>query len=255
LLGLLSATNYLAGLNNSIHPIVFLREDVYTILLSQTQHSDKYRDVERIRWSQEQLISILDKRINFNRVRNGENPIEEPFYSVFPQTIGTANTDNWLVERTLSRPRELIQLARYYTEDLDAEEPSDDKLKTAEPEYSGWKLDDLCAEYSNQYPGLVAITSHWKTKFFRRKYHLKRTEIDDMILDVMSSVALDSKWFNELVDNTETTGILKILYEIGFIGDFVLGGGGGSRTYYSYQEYHEPLFDEVQIHPCFSASC
>ena len=46
LLGLLSATNYLAGLNCGVFPIVFLREDVYTILLSETQHSDKYRDVE-----------------------------------------------------------------------------------------------------------------------------------------------------------------------------------------------------------------
>lgn len=170
---------------------------------------------------------------------------------MFPRTIGPANTDNWLIEKTLSRPRELIQLARYYTEDLESEAPSDEKLKAAEPEYSGWKLNDLCAEYSNQYPGLSAIFAYWKTKFFRRKYHLRRGEVEDMILDIMSSVALDAKWFNELVDKTDTTGFLRVLYEIGFIGDFVLGGGGGSKTFYSYQEHHEPLFEEVQIHPCF----
>ena len=130
--------------------------------------------LNRIRWGQQQLISILDARINFNRVRDGEGTLDTPFHSVFPVTVGTSNTDNWIVERTLSRPRELIQFARYYTEGLDSEEPSDVKLKAAEPEYSGWKLDDLCSEYTNQYPGLVAITSHWKTKFFRRKYHLKR---------------------------------------------------------------------------------
>ena len=97
----------------------------------------------------------------------------------------------------------------------------------------------------------VAITSYWKTKFFRRKYHLKRIEIEDMILEIFTSVALDSKWFNDLIDNTDVYGLMRILYEIGFVGDFVLGGSGGSRTYYSYQEFHEPIFDEVQIHPCF----
>lgn len=251
LLGLLSATNRLGAFGSAVNPIVFLREDVYTILLEKTQHADKYRDVERVRWSQEQLVEILDARINFNRQRDGLYPIEEAFYSVFPATIGTANTDNWLVERTLSRPRELIQFARYYTESLDGEQPSDQKLKDAEPEYSNWKLNDLCAEYSNQYPGLSAIMGYWKTAFFRRKYNLTRAELDDMVLEIMSSVALDAKWFNSLVDQTDIVGLLKVLYEIGFLGDFVLGGSGGSRTYYSYQEFHEPVFDEVQVHPCF----
>jgi hypothetical protein len=251
LLGLLSASNHLSSLNASIHPVIFLREDVYSILLGQTQHADKYRDVERIRWTQDQLIEILAKRINFNRRRDDEDELDDAFHSVFPRTIGTANTDNWLVEKTLSRPRELIQLARYYTEDLRSDEPSDDGLKNSEPEYSNWKLDDLCAEYSNQYPGLNAVMAYWKTKFFRRKYHLKREEVDEMALEIMLNVEINQQWFNQLVDGTNIAGFLAVLYEIGFIGDFVLGGEGGSRTFYSYQEYHQPLFDEVQIHPCF----
>lgn len=251
LLGLLSASNHLSGLNIAIHTVIFLREDVYTIILGQTQHADKYRDVERIRWTQEQLVEILGERINFNRRRDGEAELDDPFYSVFPRTIGTSNTDNWLVEKTLSRPRELIQLARYYTEDLESEDPSDERLKDSEPEYSNWKLDDLCAEYSNQYPGLNSVMHYWKTKFFRRKYHLKREEVEEMVLEVMVNVAVNEQWFNRLVDDTDITGFLSVLYEIGFIGDFVLGGGGGSRTFYSYQEYHEPLFEEVQVHPCF----
>lgn len=251
LLGLLSATNYLAGFKHQIKPMIFLREDVYSILLERTQHADKYRDIERVRWSQEQLVSILEARINFNRRADGFDPIENSFYVVFPSTVGAANTDNWLIERTLSRPRELIQFARYYTETVDGEDPSDKSLKDAEPEYSNWKLNDLCAEYSNQYPGLSSIFAYWKTAFFRKKYHLTRSELNDMALEVMTSVALDVGWFNELVEATNLDGLLRVLYEIGFLGDFVLGGSGGSRTYYSYQEYHEPVFDEVQVHPCF----
>jgi hypothetical protein len=165
LLGLLSAANYLGGAIQEIHTIIFLREDVYSILLTHTQHADKFRDVERIRWLKDGLIEVLSQRINFNRRKLGQEEIASPFDSVFPPTIGTNNTDNWLVERTLSRPRELIQLSRYYSENIQSEQPSDIYLRDAEPNYSNWKLDDLCAEYSNQYPGLISIFAYWKTSF------------------------------------------------------------------------------------------
>ena len=251
LLGLLSATSAISGLHKNIHTIIFLREDVYSILVSQTQHSDKYRNVERIRWGKEELIEILNNRIYYNLQQVGEETKGVPFKVVFPEMVSTTYADNWLIERTLSRPRELIQLARYYTESVEGSEPNDNKLKESEANYSSWKLDDLCSEYSNQYPGINEIMSYWKTKYFRHKYHLKREEIENMLLNIMAEVPLNQNWFNELVDNTDFEGLLNILYEIGFIGDFVLGGEGGSKTFYSYSERHEPRFEEVQIHPCF----
>ena len=251
LLGLLSAVNYLSGLAKNIFVCVFLREDVYSILITKTQHSDKYRNIEKIRWDKIDLMSILNERINFNRQREGLAKLDYALYTVFPETIGTSNSDNWLYERTLGRPRELIQLVRYYTESVDTQEPSDEALKQSEQSYSEWKLDDLCAEYSNQYPGLVNIFSYWKTNFFRYKYHLKRAEIDDMLLIALTEVELNTPWFNSLSNETDVPKFLQVLYEIGFLGDFVLGGEGGSKTVYSYQGRHEPRFEEVQIHPCF----
>lgn len=254
LLGLLAAVNYISALTTNVFICVFLREDVYSILIGKTQHSDKYRNVERIRWEKNDLISILNARLNFNREKNGLAKLNSPFNSVFPHTVGTSNTDNWLYERTLGRPRELIQLTRYYTESVDSDTPSDEALKDSEQGYSEWKLDDLCAEYSNQYPGLVNILSYWKTNFFRFKYHLKRIEIDEMLLKVLSDVELNSPWFNDLANQTDVPRLLQVLYEIGFIGDYVQGGEGGSKTVYSYQGKHEPRFEEVQIHPCFRRS-
>ena len=251
LLGLLSAVNSLSALTHNMYLCVFLREDVYAILITKTQHSDKYRNVERIRWEKSDLMSILEERINFNRVRSGLPTLGNCLYTVFPSTVGTSNSDNWLYERTLGRPRELIQLSRYYTESVDSQAPSDEALKLAELSYSEWKLDDLCTEYSNQYPGLVDVFSYWKTNFFRIKYHLKRTELDEMLLKVLTDVALNAPWFSELAQQTDVPRLLQIMYEIGFLGDFVLGGEGGSKTIYSYQGRHEPRFEEVQIHPCF----
>lgn len=70
LLGLLAATNYLSGKSHNIFTCVFLREDVYSILIAQTQHSDKYRNIERIRWDKEGLLTILNQRITFNRTKH-----------------------------------------------------------------------------------------------------------------------------------------------------------------------------------------
>lgn len=251
ILGLLAATSYISALTKNIYICIFLREDVYSILITKTQHSDKYRNVERIRWDKEGLIKLLNERINFNRVQNGEHPLDNPFNTVFPATIGTSNTDNWIFERTLSRPRELIQLARYYTECCESETPDAEALKSSELNYSEWKLDDLCTEYSNQYPGLVSFFSHWKTKYFRSKYHLRYEEIESMAIDSFIEAEINEAWFNNLAAEVNVMGLLKVLYEIGFIGDFVLGGDGGSKTVYSYQGNHQPRFEEVDVHPCF----
>ena len=109
----------------------------------------------------------------------------------------------------------------------------------------------MCAEYSNQYPGLVQLFSYWKTKFFRHKYHLAGSEIREMLFQAMLEVTINEGWFNELVAKADVDGLLKVLYEIGFIGDFIQGGEGGSTTFYSHVERHQPRLEEVQVHPCF----
>lgn len=83
----MSAVNYLSSLNRNIFVCVFLREDVYSILITKTQHSDKYRNVERLRWEKSDLMSILGERINFNREKLGLAKLDVPLYSVFPQTV------------------------------------------------------------------------------------------------------------------------------------------------------------------------
>ena len=94
-------------------------------------------------------------------------------------------------------------------------------------------------------------TSDWKTKFFRHKYHLRRDEVSEMLLQAMAEVEINETWFNRIVDSTDVPALMRVLYEIGFFGDFIQGGEGGSRTFYSHIERHEPRFEEVQVHPCF----
>ncbi|WP_157835408.1 hypothetical protein [Xanthomonas sp. SHU 166] len=253
LLGLLRAAFNLHGKANNIFPIVFLREDVYSLLMPLTQHADKYRDIQSIKWAKPQLLAVLNARINFNRQRRGLHSLgDAAFNTVFPETVGTSNTDNWMIERTLSRPRELIQLARLYTNDLTSDAPDDHALKQSEIVYSTWKLSDLCSEFSNQYPGIADFFQAWKTHYSRSPYHLRRETLEGMIVNLMTVSTINHPWFNKLVDATDVARMIDILYEIGVIGDYIAGGsGGGTRTFYSYMGPHQPRFDEVQVHPCF----
>jgi len=252
ILGLLRAATILNGRSATIFPIILLREDVYSLLMPLTQHADKYRNVEQIRWEKDQLLDILNSRIAFNRAQQKAAAVDDEFHSVFPETIGTSNTVNWLVERTLNRPRELLQLSRSYTESIESTSPSDVGLKASEVGYSTWKLADLCSEFSNQYPGLQQFFASWRSRFPRYPYHLRRGDLEEIVISLLAVAPINAAWFNLIVKETDVAKMLGILYEIGLIGDYVAGGlGGGARVHYSFQEVHQPRFDEVQIHPCF----
>ena len=75
-----------------------------------------------------------------------------------------------------------------------------------------------------------------------------------MLLQIAAEVEINAPWWNRIIENTDIDAFLRVLYEIGFLGDFVLGGEGGSKTFYSYVQRHVPRFEEVQIHPCFRKS-
>lgn len=250
LLGLLSASMYLKALHDKLNLIFFIRDDIYSILMKKTTHSDKYRDMYKIKWDEESFLNLLSERINKNFNNTNNNPNHQTFNLVFPEKVGSKYTLGWMIERTLDRPRELLQLARLYTENLQNNEPSDTVLKYVEEEYSNWKIEDLSTEFVNQYPNLDKIFVYWKKNYFRTKYKIEETELDARMQNILSDVDILDAWFIELKENNDFKGLAKILYDIGFLGDFIRGGDGGSQVNY-FGDGSAPLLKEVQVHPCF----
>lgn len=250
-LGLLLACDRIrAEFSGSHYSCVFLRDDMYRLVLGQTMHSDKFRNILNLRWEQGSLVSVLEERIKFAYESANEVTPDDLFFSVFPQFVGVSETSKWMIERTLRRPRELIQLARNYTESLKNNSPSSDCLKSVEETYSKWKLDDLCSEYRNQYPESKLIFDYWRATFDREKYHLDWVEFSDKLFEILDKVKIQHDWFKKLQSEADTLSLASMLFEIGFIGDFIVGGDGGSKVIYS-DEDHQPKFEQIQIHPCF----
>ena len=167
LLGLLTASMYLKAIDQNVNIIFFIRDDIYSILMKKTTHSDKYRDTFPIQWTPEGFQALLSERISQSLDGKASANTETDFLRVFPEKVGTQFALRWMSERTLSRPRELLQLARLYTEELKQDSPCQTTLKAVEENYSNWKKEDLCAEFVNQYPGLDEIFDFWRHKYFR----------------------------------------------------------------------------------------
>lgn len=250
LLGLLSASMYLKSLHENINLIFFIRDDIYSILMKKTTHSDKYRDMYKIKWDENSFLNLLAERINKNISNTNNNANHSTFNSVFPEKVGNKYTLGWMFERTLARPRELLQLARLYTESLETNEPSDIVLKDVEDEYSNWKIQDLCTEFVNQYPHLDKVFDFWKKNYFRTKYQIDENELNERMKHILLNIDISDSWFSELKNKEDMKGLAKILYDIGFFGDFIRGGDGGSQVSY-FGDGSTPLLKEVQIHPCF----
>lgn len=246
--GLLNSITYIKDIIN-VNIFVCIRNDIYDMLMSQTTHSDKFRNCEQIRWDDLSLKKLLIERLEFNYRDNNEEIPEDIFHTVFPEKVGNTNVENWLIERTLLRPRELIQLVRIYTENTSVKDV--DKLKKAEESYSKWKLNDLCTEYRFSYPGLEQIFNYWIKEFYRCKYHLPKDDYEKMVEKIFEEVDLQEKWYDDLVEKNDIVGFMNILYKIGFLGDFIKGGQGGTKVVYSYQDDDMPKLKEVQIHPCY----
>lgn len=250
LLGLLTASMYLKAIHKNLNLIFFIRDDIYSILMKKTTHSDKYRDVYKISWPDNSFQMLLAERISQSLEGKAATDATSQFLSVFPEKIGNQFTLGWMIERTLGRPRELLQLSRLYTENLSENNPSDDTLKEVEEDYSTWKKEDLCAEFVNQYPDLDMIFEYWRHKYFRTKYQIDEAILEERMFEIINEVRIKKEWFSTLTQNKDTKGLAKILFDIGFFGDFIKGGDGGSKVSY-FGDTTNPLLKEVQIHPCF----
>ncbi len=250
LLGLLTASMYLKAIDQNVNIIFFIRDDIYSILMKKTTHSDKYRDTFPIQWTHEGFQALLSERISQSLDGKASANTETDFLRVFPEKVGTQFALRWMSERTLSRPRELLQLARLYTENLKQNAPCQTTLKSVEENYSNWKKEDLCAEFVNQYAGLDKIFDFWRHKYFRTKYQIDEALLEERMLDILASVDIDQEWYRSLQSNVDTLALARILFDIGFFGDYIRGGDGGTKVNY-FGDASNPLLKEVQIHPCF----
>jgi hypothetical protein len=134
-----------------------LIERVFRFTRDPGFQEEKYRSLYlSLRWSREQLLTLLDKRVNY-LVRQTYTKKSVGYIEIIPKRIETNNdAASYLIDRTLMRPRDLIEFFNNVVE-LAAGKPTltREMIFTGESLYSKNRMRSLQDEWISDYPCLI----------------------------------------------------------------------------------------------------
>jgi hypothetical protein len=239
--GLLLAAQHVTRTFPGVDCVVFVRSDIYDML--RFPQKDRLRGEElRISWTAEGM-----REVALARARASVGPYLEPgdlWGGLFPAVIDGRPTADYLISRTLGRPRDLIQLAgrcRETAAERGHPAITAADVREAEAEYSRWKRQDLEAEFQVSYPFLPEILALFQDS----TYIVARGRLTEMLSGSLP-------WVRERYPAhawaLTLPGIIGLLYGIGF-----LGVRREQRVVYSHHGTARPYPNEqaFYVHPCF----
>lgn len=214
--------------------VVALRKDLLQLVFDKTRDSgfqeEKYESyILDIMWQKSDLKNLVEKRIN-QVFKSQYTKHDVTFDDIFPnpRKKGGQVAFDFLFERTLNRPRDILQFVNYCFQSSSDNKISWRALWAAEAVYSNKRLNSLSEEWSQLYPSLLIITEILRGK----KNNLSRsdlsgTELQDIILELLESDTNDQcsdicKRYMESKNNIKESEIVSIfittLYKVGIVG-------------------------------------
>lgn len=209
LIGLLKASKDLNDRFGSgeggLRVLAFLRSDIYDGL--HFDDKDKHRPLEEhILWDTDGLREMLSKRL--------PEQIQADDLFETGEMRGSIKPFNYIVKRTLLRPREILQFVELALKQAGSEatEISKDAIRSAEPLYSSWKVEDLKQEFAKGSEDFGELL-----EALRQEVH--RYESLEDLARVLSKKAGD------VIDRIGSRRALEILFEASVIGIRLRGSG------------------------------
>ena len=206
-----------------------LLDRVYRFTRYTGFQEEKYRtSTLQIRWTREQLTDILDSRIG---VLVREQYTKEPVThrELLPQRIGRQSAIDYVLDRTLMRPRDIIQFFNACIAHADGKPTiSPRALREAEGVYSRERLRALADEWYGLYPNLLHLTNLLKRRppnFAVRDIDLD--DVDENYLELLVSGqgqnGLDLQMMTMVFDGAMSlpdyrANVLLIFYKVGLVG-------------------------------------
>jgi hypothetical protein len=223
-----------------------------------------------MRWTRPLLLELIKKRIRtlFRRKYSPTDTIE--FEDVFPYKVGNIEPFEYIVERTLMRPRDVIAFVNQCLLASEGSyEVSASHIRKAENEYSRIRREVLEQEWRSAFPTLrrlLDFVSSSKTDSFAIGTLVDGDATDKLALEVAGDGKIDFDPMHAFALNyIENSGnslafvkeILAILYRVGAIG---IKLRPSERMSYSFLD--EPVISSntipdnarVRIHPMLHAA-
>jgi hypothetical protein len=241
---------------------VSLRRELYDSIPELYDDAQKYRDiVETITWDEPALLSLMSKRIRHGIPELSKYDDEICWHSVFSETLQYRQTKsfNYIVDRTLYRPREIIQLcsdALKAAQDINSFPIDYDLISRAELAYSEDRAKDIAAEYRFQYPGLLSIFE----VFRGLTYTFDREDLELLCLAITTGEYRIDGVAEPWVSRQDYEFLIEILWRVGFLRAQAVGGVKALRrsgsTYLGPHQVNNLNLRNISrfhVHPMFRA--
>ena len=212
--------------------VVAMREDLLRRVFDQTRDAgfqeEKYESLFlRIRWKKPQLRTILDLRIG-KLVREQYTQKSVAFDDVFRSEVRNESAIDYVVDRSLNRPRDVISFVNCCIELCEGKEyvpPS--TIQDAEKKYSDGRLRSLADEWHAEYPSLMVYAALLRGRQASFRYsEIAEQQFQSFMNDAFIELADGDpvkRMISEYLEskrslNSCLTQILKILYTTSIIG-------------------------------------
>lgn len=172
--------------------LVSIREDVLERVIQESTEvgfqREKYDDYfVRIVWRKDQLKKLVDKRINY-LYRKKYTKDHVHFEEIFPHNVGQKNPFDYMIARTLYRPRDIISFVNICLSQ--AQGNSDVKardIRAAEKQYSIERLQAMNQEWQSALPSLeYALPAFSK---FGQRFQISSIATKEFVEDLVLLIA------------------------------------------------------------------
>lgn len=241
--------------------LVALRADVLERVVQETAdvsfQREKFEDnTSRLVWSRNDLELLVERRIAalFKRQYTSH---EIHFADIFPEKVGAVPTFQWMLQRTLMRPRDIIAFVNECFDAADGRsEISVSHIRKAEVEYARKRKDALVQEWASSFPSMKRMldfaASLKKTTFTLSEF--TSDQIDELALGICSD---GKSGYDPIFDHCQSyldgktkdqfalvQSAMAILYRAGAIGLKL-----NEAEQMTYSHLHQPLISMNLIQP------
>jgi hypothetical protein len=215
--GLFQAAVAMNAVSPHLRVYISLRQELYDSIPSLHDDAQKYRDlIEVLSWDAPLLLHLIANRIRYAVNPSSSVTDEQCWRKVFATAGRRLDSFAYMVDRTLFRPREIIQ---FCTEALERNQTHDESLPIArssiaqaERTYSEERTKDIAAEHRHQYPGLLSVIEAFRGAHVR----MSRGELEEVCLELALGerrVVPEATW---IVDQ-EPELLMHVLWRVGFL--------------------------------------
>jgi GTP-binding protein EngB required for normal cell division len=246
--------------------IIAMRADLLakTCKIMKRQNEKDVAFTLKLNWTRNMLIDLLNKRVNFLVYHKYKKNVKVNFKDLFDCEISGIKGYDYILERTMMRPRDAISFVNLCiaeSDDADAITPA--AIIMAEKAFRHDRLNSLSHEWANNYPNIMTYIQTVYVLGNKFSYNdaianykdvegvlLSSNKNDDTIVEMFLSCEKDDNYCK----TANIKKLLNVLFMIGIIGKEDIDGS------IVYSTPNQPILNELDyiddikfvIHPLFA---